>query len=44
MGQWKVGEWTEVGNINRGKMMKKAPIRGPQGVAQEVGVFLVETQ
>lgn len=34
-----VGEWTEVGNINRGKIMEKAPIRGPRGVVHEVGVL-----
>lgn len=37
-----VGEWTEVGNINRGKIMEKDLIRGPQGVVHEVGVLLAK--
>lgn len=37
-----VGEWTEGGNINRGKIMEKDPVRAPQGAVHEVGVLLAK--
>lgn len=36
----KVGEWTEVRSLNRGKTMETYPIRDPWGFVHEVGVLL----
>ena len=43
LGHWKVGEWTDVGNINR-QNNGKGPLRGPLGIVHEAGVLLAETE